>query len=176
MLFRSLFTGVPADLNAYRARLQAAMRLYAALATLGAFTLLFGILGVPALLPEGGNVEYFSGFYCGMGTGLALGFLVLILRTRRLLRNEAALRRPCWPPGSRCSFCCTLPCWWAACSPRRCSASRWPACWLSHCCSACFSCITAGSCNFKAAALPSASLVKGRWHGRRAVTEGLSHG
>ena len=93
MLFRSLFTGVPADLNAYRARLQAAMRLYAALATLGAFTLLFGILGVPALLPEGGNVEYFSGFYCGMGTGLALGFLVLILRTRRLLRNEAALRR-----------------------------------------------------------------------------------
>ena len=42
MLFRSLFTGVPADLNAYRARLQAAMRLYAALATLGAFTLLFG--------------------------------------------------------------------------------------------------------------------------------------
>lgn len=93
MLFRSLFTGVPADLNAYRARLQAAMRLYAALATLGAFTLLFGALGVPALLPEGGNVEYFSGFYCGMGTGLALGFLVLILRTRRLLRNEAALRR-----------------------------------------------------------------------------------
>lgn len=93
MLFRSLFTGVPADLNAYRARLQAAMRLYAALATLGAFTLLFGVLGVPALLPEGGNVEYFSGFYCGMGTGLALGFLVLILRTRRLLRNEAALRR-----------------------------------------------------------------------------------
>lgn len=93
MLFRSLFTGVPADLNAYRARLQAAMRLYAALATLGAFTLLFGILGVPALLPEGGNVEYFSGFYCGMGTGLALGFLVLILRTSRLLRNEAALRR-----------------------------------------------------------------------------------
>ena len=93
MLFRSLFTGVPADLNAYRARLQAAMRLYAALATLGAFTPLFGALGVPALLPEGGNVEYFSGFYCGMGTGLALGFLVLILRTRRLLRNEAALRR-----------------------------------------------------------------------------------
>ena len=93
MLFHSLFTGVPADLNAYRARLQAAMRLYAALATLGAFTLLFGALGVPALLPEGGNVEYFSGFYCGMGTGLALGFLVLILRTRRLLRNEAALRR-----------------------------------------------------------------------------------
>lgn len=93
MLFRSLFTGVPADLNAYRARLQAAMRLYAALATLGAFTLLFGALGVPALLPEGGNVEYFSGFYCGMGTGLVLGFLVLILRTRRLLRNEAALRR-----------------------------------------------------------------------------------
>ena len=93
MLFRSLFTGVPADLNAYRARLQAAMRLYAALATLGAFTLLFGALGVPALLPEGGNVEYFSGFYCGMGTGLALGFLVLILRTRRLLRDEAALRR-----------------------------------------------------------------------------------
>ena len=93
MLFRSLFTGVPADLNAYRARLQAAMRLYAALVALGAFTLLFGILGVPALLPEGGNVEYFSGFYCGMGTGLALGFLVLILRTRRLLRNEAALRR-----------------------------------------------------------------------------------
>ena len=93
MLFRSLFTGVPADLNAYRARLQAAMRLYAALATLGAFTLLFGVLGVPALVPEGGNVEYFSGFYCGMGTGLALGFLVLILRTRRLLRNEAALRR-----------------------------------------------------------------------------------
>ena len=93
MLFRSLFTGVPADLNAYRARLQAAMRLYAALATLGAFTLLFGALGVPALLPEGDNVEYFSGFYCGMGTGLALGFLVLILRTRRLLRNEAALRR-----------------------------------------------------------------------------------
>lgn len=92
-MFRSLFTGVPADLNAYRARLQAAMRLYAALATLGAFTLLFGALGVPALLPEGGNVEYFSGFYCGMGTGLALGFLVLILRTRRLLRNEAALRR-----------------------------------------------------------------------------------
>ena len=43
MLFRSLFTGVPADLNAYRARLQAAMRLYAALATLGAFTLLFGV-------------------------------------------------------------------------------------------------------------------------------------
>lgn len=93
MLFRSLFTGVPADLNAYRARLQAAMRLYAALATLGAFTLLFGALGVPVLLPEGGNVEYFSGFYCGMGTGLALGFLVLILRTRCLLRNEAALRR-----------------------------------------------------------------------------------
>ena len=93
MLFRSLFTGVPADLNAYRARLQAAMRLYAALATLGAFTLLFGALGVPALLPEGGNVEYFSGFYCGMGTGLAFGCLVLILRTRRLLRNEAALRR-----------------------------------------------------------------------------------
>ena len=93
MLFRSLFTGVPADLNAYRARLQAAMRLYAALTALGAFTLLFGALGVPALLPEGGNVEYFSGFYCGMGTGLALGFLVLILRTRRLLRNEAALRR-----------------------------------------------------------------------------------
>lgn len=92
MLFRALFSGVPADLNAYRARLRAAVRLYAALAALGAFTLLFGLLAVPALLPAG-DVDYFSGFYCGLGAGLALGFLVLILRTRRLLRDEAALRR-----------------------------------------------------------------------------------
>ena len=93
MMLKLLFAGCPATMDAYRARTRRCVGLFAALAVLGAATWLYGFFGVPELLPEGARRSYFYGFYTGMGTALAGCGLVLAVRTARLLKDEAALRK-----------------------------------------------------------------------------------
>ena len=63
------------------------------LAALGVLTIVFGLFAVPRILPEGRRLYFFSGFYCGGGTGLTASVAWNIRRLRRTLRDETALRR-----------------------------------------------------------------------------------
>lgn len=79
--------------EAYRARLRALRPLLVVLKILGAATVLFALLGVPRLLPEGRNASFFSGFYSGTGFFLMVFSAVLFIRIGRILRDDTALRR-----------------------------------------------------------------------------------
>lgn len=93
MIFSCLFPAKAADPAAFRARLKNLQNLFRALAVLGVLTFLFGLFGVPQILPESRRMYFFSGFYCGGGIGLAVAAVRYILRIRRSLRDETALRR-----------------------------------------------------------------------------------
>lgn len=93
MIIRQLFDGHPASQEAYRARLRTLRPFCAVPSVLGTATILFALLGVPRLLREQTQLSFFSGFYTGTGCFLLVLGLVLYLRTGRLLKDEAALRR-----------------------------------------------------------------------------------
>ena len=105
MLMLQILDGSPATKEAYRARLQALRPLLVVLKILGAATVLFALLGVPRLLPEGRSASFFTGFYTGTGCFLMVFSAVLFIRTGRLLRDDAALRRrftQCTDERNRC--------------------------------------------------------------------------
>lgn len=93
MILGLLADNCPTNLEAYRQRTRVCVRLFAGLALVGVATWLFGFFGVPELLPEGERRAYFYGFYLGLGSALALCGLVLAVRTARMLKDEAALRK-----------------------------------------------------------------------------------
>lgn len=93
MLLSCLLSGHAADLTAFRAHMKSLQSLFCALAVLGALTCLFGLFGVPRLLPESHRQDFFCGFYCGGGLGLVAASAKFLWRIRRTLRDETALRR-----------------------------------------------------------------------------------
>lgn len=93
MLLSCLLSGHAADLTAFRSHMKSLQSLFCALAVLGALTCLFGLFGVPRLLPESHRQAFFCGFYCGGGLGLVAASAKFLWRIRRTLRDETALRR-----------------------------------------------------------------------------------
>lgn len=93
MLLSCLLSGHAADLTAFRAHMKSLQNLFCALAVLGALTCLFGLFGVPRLLPESHRQDFFCGFYCGGGLGLVAASAKFLWRIHRTLRDETALRR-----------------------------------------------------------------------------------
>lgn len=74
----------------YRAELKKRQRLMGILVLLGIVTVVT-MIAIIILIPE--SLEsYSAGFFCGVGTGLILGGLLGILKIRKTLKDEAALK------------------------------------------------------------------------------------
>ena len=74
----------------YRAELKKRQRLMGILVLLGIVTVVT-MIAIIILIPE--SLEsYSAGFFCGVGTGLILGGLLGILKIRKTIKDEAALK------------------------------------------------------------------------------------
>lgn len=94
MILKFFLNETPASLAEYRA-LQAKQTLAARiLAVVGLATLVLGYFGTPLLLPQGGSrADFLQGFYSGAGCGIVVAAAVWRCRLKKLLGDEAALKR-----------------------------------------------------------------------------------
>lgn len=81
------------NLEDFRAQKQGELQLTVFTLILGVATVLFALLGVPRILPEEGHQSFYMGFYSGVGCCVAVISLIGIVNLRRLLRDDAALKR-----------------------------------------------------------------------------------
>lgn len=81
-----------ANLEEYRRVVQGRRRWMRLMCALGVFTILFSLLAVPRIAPEGNGGDFIQGFYMGVGMGMALGGLFLDLRLAARLKDEAQLK------------------------------------------------------------------------------------
>ncbi len=92
MLMKMLCASRAKTLEEYRRAVRLRIGCFWAVAMLGAATLGVTLLLMGGQIAEPADTAYLQGVWCGIGSGLIMAGAVLALRTRRLLKNEAALR------------------------------------------------------------------------------------
>lgn len=93
MLMKVLFANRAESLEDYRKTLKVSVRVFLGLAALGLVTLAVTLLVMNGQVAEEHDTAYLQGVWCGIGSGLIAAGVILVLRTRRLLGDEAALRK-----------------------------------------------------------------------------------
>lgn len=93
MLIKLFWNGRTGSLESYRGLLQKYRKAACALAVLGLATFAFALLAVPRLPVSADRLDFFGGFYAGVGAGITAAAAVWLIRLRRLLQDEAALKR-----------------------------------------------------------------------------------
>lgn len=93
MLIKVLFPNRAASLEEYRKTVAVSVRVFCGMAVLGLVTLAVTLLLMNGQVAEEHDTAYMQGVWCGIGSGLIAAGAIMALRTRRLLKDEAALRK-----------------------------------------------------------------------------------
>lgn len=92
MLMKTLFFSHAKTLEEYRLTVRRRVGWFWAVAVLGLVTLCVTLAVMGGQIAGPADAAYLQGVWCGIGSGLAASGVIFALRTRRLLKNEAALR------------------------------------------------------------------------------------
>ena len=93
MLIKVLFANRAESLEDYRKTVAISVRVFLAMAALGLVTLAVTLLVMNGQVAEEHDTAYLQGVWCGIGSGLIAAGAIMALRTRKLLKDEAALRK-----------------------------------------------------------------------------------
>lgn len=93
MFMKMLFANRAGTLEDYRKTVTVSVRAFLAMAVLGLVTLAVTLLVMNGQVAEEHDTAYMQGVWCGIGSGLTAAGVILALRTRKLLKDEAALRK-----------------------------------------------------------------------------------
>lgn len=93
MLMKLFWNGRTGSLEGYRALLRRYRQFACGLALLGLATVAFSFWAVPRLPVDAERLDFFGGFYAGVGSGVTAAAVIWLARLRRLLGDEAALKR-----------------------------------------------------------------------------------
>ncbi len=93
MLMKLFWNGRTGSLESYRSLMRRFQRYACGLMLIGLATIAFALLAAPQLLAGADRPDFFSGFYAGVGAGVTAAALAWQIRLRRLLGDEAALKR-----------------------------------------------------------------------------------
>lgn len=92
MMMKVLFFSHAKTLEEYRQAVRRRAGWFWVAAVLGLVTLCVTLAVMGGQIAELEDTAYLQGVWCGIGSGLTAAGVILVLRTRRLLQNEAALR------------------------------------------------------------------------------------
>lgn len=93
MMMKMLLCSHAKTLEEYRRAVQRRVGCFWGTALLGVVTLGVTLLLMGGQIAEPADAAYLQGVWCGIGAGLIAAGVLLALRTRRLLRDESALRQ-----------------------------------------------------------------------------------
>lgn len=85
--------GKATTLEEYKAAVRGRAKLWWGVAALGVLTLAATLFLMGGAIADAPDTAHLEGFWCGVGAGLILAGVILALRTRALLKDDARLRR-----------------------------------------------------------------------------------